>query len=86
MWYEVEFLSFSFLFYQKRVSPCSTGCPGTCSVDQGGLELAEIYSASRMLAIKAWATTAWLEVELSMAASLRLSHLAGEDISHESLS
>jgi hypothetical protein len=28
--------------YLKQVSLCSPGCPGTCSVDQAGLELTEI--------------------------------------------
>lgn len=26
-----------FLFFQDRVLLCGSGCPGTCSVDQGGL-------------------------------------------------
>jgi hypothetical protein len=28
-----------FLFFQDRVLLCGSGCPGTCSVDQAGLEL-----------------------------------------------
>jgi hypothetical protein len=28
--------------FQDRVLLCSPGCPGTCSVDQDGLELTEI--------------------------------------------
>ena len=32
----------SFFFSRDKVSVCSPGCPGTCSVDQAGLELTEI--------------------------------------------
>jgi hypothetical protein len=46
------------LFFQDRVSLCSPGCPGTHSVDQAGLELRNPpASASRMLGLKACATT-----------------------------
>jgi hypothetical protein len=38
----------------------SPGCPGTHSVDQAGLKLRNLpASASRVLGLKAWATTAW---------------------------
>jgi hypothetical protein len=44
---------------------CSPGCPGTHSVDQAGLELRNPpASASQMLELKAWATTAWLESDI----------------------
>jgi hypothetical protein len=61
-------LSFSLFFFslffclfgfQDRVSLCSPGCPGTHSVDQAGLELRNLpASASRVLGLKACATTA----------------------------
>jgi hypothetical protein len=42
----------------NRVSLCSPDCPGTHSVDQGGLELRNLpASASQVLGIKACATT-----------------------------
>jgi hypothetical protein len=54
-----------FLFFlggrgvQDRVSLCSSGCPGTHSVDQAGLKLRNLpASASRVLGLKACATTA----------------------------
>jgi hypothetical protein len=52
--------SFFCLFvFQDRVSLCSPGCPGTHSVDQAGLELRNLLaSASRVLGLKACATTA----------------------------
>jgi hypothetical protein len=43
-----------FFFWQGR------GCPGTHSVDQAGLELKSASSASKVLGLKAWATTTWL--------------------------
>jgi hypothetical protein len=50
-----------FLFFRDRVSLCSPGCPGTHSVDQAGLELRNPpASASRVLGLKACATTAQL--------------------------
>ena len=53
-YYFVVFL----LLFQDRVSLCSPGCPGTCSVDQAGLELRyQTASASQMLGYKACATT-----------------------------
>jgi hypothetical protein len=46
-------------FFQDRVSLCSPGCPGTHSVDQAGLKLRNPpTSASRVLGLKACATTA----------------------------
>jgi hypothetical protein len=47
---------FVFCFFQDRVS----GCPGTHSVDQAGLELRNPpASASQVLGLKTCATTAW---------------------------
>jgi hypothetical protein len=46
--------------FPDRISLCSTGCPGTHSVDQAGLELRNPpASASQVLRLKACATTAW---------------------------
>jgi hypothetical protein len=58
----VFFLLFVFVFvFQDRISLCCPGCPGTHSVDQAGLELRNPpASASQVLGLKAWATTAWL--------------------------
>jgi hypothetical protein len=51
---------FCFLFFRGRVSLCSSGYPGTHSADQAGLELRNLpASASRVLGLKACATTAW---------------------------
>jgi hypothetical protein len=45
--------------FRDRVSPGSPGCPGTHFVDQTGLELKNPpVSASQVLGLKAWATTA----------------------------
>jgi hypothetical protein len=50
---------FLFLFFQDKVSLCSPGCPGTHSVDQAGLKFRnQPASASRVLGLKACATTA----------------------------
>jgi hypothetical protein len=50
-----------FCFFQDRVSLYSPGYPGTHSVDQAGLELRNPpASASRVLGLKAWATSAQL--------------------------
>jgi hypothetical protein len=47
------------LFFQDRFSLCCSGCPGTQSVDQAGLELRNPpASASQVLRLKACATTA----------------------------
>jgi hypothetical protein len=49
------------LVFQDRVSLCIPGCPGTHFVDQAGLELTNPpASASRVLGLKACATTAQL--------------------------
>jgi hypothetical protein len=54
-------LFFLFFVFQDRVSLCSPGCPGTHSVDQAVLELRNpCASASRVLGLKACATTARL--------------------------
>jgi hypothetical protein len=46
------------LVFRDRVSLCSPGCPGTHFVDQAGLKLRNPpASASRMLGLKACATT-----------------------------
>jgi hypothetical protein len=45
-------------FFQGRVSLCSSGCPGTHSVDQAGLELRNLpASAYQVLGLKMCATT-----------------------------
>jgi hypothetical protein len=47
-----------FFFSQDRISLCSSGCPGTHSVDQAGLELRNPpASAYQVLGLKAYATT-----------------------------
>ena len=46
------------MFFRDRVSLCSPDCPGTHFVDQAGLELRNLpASASRVLGLKAFATT-----------------------------
>jgi hypothetical protein len=49
-----KFFCFCFCgFFQDRVSLCSSGCPGTHSVDQAGLELRNPpASASQVLGLK----------------------------------
>jgi hypothetical protein len=50
--------AFCFLCFQDRVSLYSSGCPGTHSIDQAGLELRNLpASASQVLGLKACATT-----------------------------
>jgi hypothetical protein len=50
------------LVFQDRVSLCSPDCPGTHFVDQAVLELRNPpASVSRVLGLKACATTAWLD-------------------------
>jgi hypothetical protein len=52
-YYFVVFL----LLFQDRVSLCSPGCPGTCSVDQAGLKLRESSaSAFQVLGLKSCTT------------------------------
>jgi hypothetical protein len=67
LWLEMGF--FFFFFFRDRVSLYSPGCPGAHSVDQAGLEL-ELRnlpaSASRVLGLKACATTAWLKWALDL--------------------
>jgi hypothetical protein len=47
------FFFFFFLVFRDRLSLCSSGCPGTHSVDQAGLELRNPpASASRVLGFK----------------------------------
>jgi hypothetical protein len=59
----LHYFHFIFLiwFFWDRVSLCSFGCPGTHSVDQAGLKLRNPpASASRVLGLKACATTSGL--------------------------
>jgi hypothetical protein len=57
----IPFFFFWFLVFQDRVSLYSSGCPGTHSVDQAGLELRNPpASASQVLGLKACATIARL--------------------------
>ena len=52
-----------FFFFWDRVFLCSPGCPGTHSVDQVGLKLRNPPAfASRVLGLKAWATTPGAEL------------------------
>jgi hypothetical protein len=54
------------MVFRDRVSLCSPGCPGTHFVDQAGLELRNSpASASRVLGLKACATTPGCWVFLS---------------------
>ena len=49
-------------FFRDRVSLYSPDCPGTHFVDQAGLELRNPpASASQVLGLKVWATTAQLK-------------------------
>jgi hypothetical protein len=53
------------LVFQDRVSPYSPACPGTHFVDQAGLELRNPpVSASRVLGLKACATTPSTKLEV----------------------
>ena len=52
-----------FFCFQDRVALYSPGCPGTYSVDQDGLELRNpTASASHVLGLEAYGTTAQLEL------------------------
>jgi hypothetical protein len=56
----VVFVFLFLLFFQDKVSLYNPGCPGTHSVDQAGLELRNPpASASQVLGLKAYTTTAW---------------------------
>jgi hypothetical protein len=58
-------LFFCLFVFRDRVSLCSPGCPGILSVDQAGLELRNPpASASRVLGLKACATTAQLRTHV----------------------
>jgi hypothetical protein len=51
------------IFSPDRVSLYRPGCPGTHFVDQAGFELRNLpASASRVLGLKACATTAWVVI------------------------
>jgi hypothetical protein len=65
LWFSFLFVVFVFVFvvvvFQDRVSLCSSGCPGTHSVDQAGLQLrnppaSASASASGVLGLKVCAT------------------------------
>jgi hypothetical protein len=59
------FVLFLVLVFRDRVSLYSPGCPGTHFVDQAGLELRDPpASASRVLGLKACATTPPLKIYL----------------------
>jgi hypothetical protein len=52
-------------FFRDMVFLCSPGCPGTHFVDQASLKLRNPpVSASRVLGLKVWATTAWPALSL----------------------
>jgi hypothetical protein len=56
---------FVFWLFRDRVSLYSTGCPGTHSVDQAGLELRNLpASSSQVLGLKACTTTARIYISL----------------------
>ena len=58
---QIRFFFWGEGWFWDRVSLYSPGCPGTHSVNQAGLKLRNPpASASRVLGLKAWATTAWL--------------------------
>jgi hypothetical protein len=72
------FILFCFfvLFFRDRVSLYSPGCPGTHSVDQARLELIDPpNSASRVLGLKAWDTTARLGIFIFFFLIRNLFHL-----------
>jgi hypothetical protein len=54
-------LVFVFVF-PDRVSLCNSGCSGTHSVDQVGLELTEIHLSLPLLGLKVCATTVQLSL------------------------
>ena len=54
-----QFFCLFVLFFGDRVSLCSSGCPGTHSVDQAGLELRNLPApASQVLGLRMCTTTA----------------------------
>jgi hypothetical protein len=54
----IYYILTSFFFFPRQVSLCSSGCPGTHSVDQAGLELRNLpaSAASEVLGLKACTT------------------------------
>ena len=50
--FSIDLNIFLFVFvFPDRVSLCSPGCPGTCSLDQAGLKLTEILLS---LSLECW--------------------------------
>jgi hypothetical protein len=71
----VLFCLFFFFFFWDRVSLCCSGCPGTHSVDQAGLELRNSpASASQVLGLKVCTTTArrWCLLYIDYTSQTRL--------------
>jgi hypothetical protein len=63
----VEFLAWNLGVFRDRVSLSSAGCPGTHSVDQAGLELRNLpASASQVLGLKVFATTARVDIRVCL--------------------
>jgi hypothetical protein len=60
---------FCFVLFWDRVSLCSSGCPGTHSVNQAGLRLRDLPASafsSQVLGLKACATTAQWGHQISL--------------------
>ena len=57
---DTDFFSFVLFFKPEFHYVCCSGCPGTLSVDQAGLELRDVpASASHVQGLKACTTTTW---------------------------
>jgi hypothetical protein len=88
MKFSLSLLVFFFLVSLDRVSLCSPGCPGTHSVDQAGLELRNLpASASRVMGLKACATTAWFALffEIGSWLAWNLLYRPGWPLTHSDL-